>query len=278
MIRTQTIFADPRHYQIAVLSALLGFGVWRLGFDVDPARILLILGATLAAQWGFSLWTGIAYESRSALISGLSLCLLLRTNHDALAILAAVIAIGAKFVFRFRGKHLFNPTNIALVALVRTGQVWVSPGQWGNTAILAFLFACLGGLVVTRARRADVSLGFAAFYGGLLLARALWLGQPPAIPLHQLTNGAFLLFTFFMISDPKTTPDSRSGRLLFALLVALGAGFVQFVLYRPNGALLSLAAASVLVPLFDFVLPGARYAWPGAATLKTAPALTPRTA
>jgi Na+-translocating ferredoxin:NAD+ oxidoreductase RnfD subunit len=180
-------------------------------------------------------------------------------------------------VFRFRGKHLFNPTNIALAALLWTGKVWVSPGQWGNAAILAFLFACLGGLVVTRARRADVSLGFAAFYGGLLLARALWLGQPLAIPLHQLTNGAFLLFTFFMISDPKTTPDSRAGRLLFALLVALGAGFVQFVLYRPNGALLSLAFASVLVPLLDLVLPGARYARPGARP-RVAPALTPRTA
>jgi hypothetical protein len=64
-----------------------------------------------------------------------------------------------------------------------------------------------------------------------------------------------------MISDPKTTPDSRAGRILFALLVALGAGTVQFVLYRPNGLLLSLAFLSPLVPLLDRLLPGTRYAW-----------------
>jgi Na+-translocating ferredoxin:NAD+ oxidoreductase RnfD subunit len=82
-----------------------------------------------------------------------------------------------------------------------------------------------------------------------------------AIPLHQVESGAFLIFTFFMISDPRTTPDSRAGRVLFALLVALGAGFVHFVLYRPNGLLLSLAFLSPLVPLLDLLLPGKRYAW-----------------
>ena len=61
-----------------------------------------------------------------------------------------------------------------------------------------------------------------------------------------------------MISDPKTTPDSRAGRVLFALLVALGAGYVPFVLYRPNGLILSLFFLSPLVPLIDRLLPGAR--------------------
>ncbi|HXU44670.1 MAG TPA: DUF2330 domain-containing protein, partial [Thermoanaerobaculia bacterium] len=95
----------------------------------------------------------------------------------------------------------------------------------------------------------------------LLFARAAWLGQPAAIPLHQLSNGAFLIFAFFMISDPKTTPDSRAGRILFAGLVALGACFVTFVLYRPNGLLYALAAGALLVPLLDRLLPGERFAW-----------------
>jgi Na+-translocating ferredoxin:NAD+ oxidoreductase RnfD subunit len=71
----------------------------------------------------------------------------------------------------------------------------------------------------------------------ILFRRAIWLGDPLAIPLHQLQNGAFLIFSFYMISDPKTTPNSRAGRVLFALLVAAGAGFVQFELYRTNGLL-----------------------------------------
>jgi Na+-translocating ferredoxin:NAD+ oxidoreductase RnfD subunit len=115
--------------------------------------------------------------------------------------------------------------------------------------------------VVNRAARSDVTWAFLASYLAVLFGRALWLGQPMVIPLHQLGNGAFLIFTFFMISDPRTTPDSRAGRILFALLVALGAGCVHFVLYRPNGLILSLAFLSPLVPLLDRLLPGERYAW-----------------
>ncbi len=114
---------------------------------------------------------------------------------------------------------------------------------------------------MNRARRSDVTWAFLASYLGLLVARALWLGQPLGIPLHQLENGAFLIFTFFMISDPRTTPDSRAGRILFAALVAAGAGTIQFALYRPNGLLWSLAFWSPAVPFIDRLLPGPRYRW-----------------
>ena len=93
------------------------------------------------------------------------------------------------------------------------------------------------------------------------MARSLSLGEPLAIPLHRLENGALVLFAFFMFSDPKTTPDSRSGRLLFAALVALGAYVVQFWLFRTNGLLWSLAACSLVVPVIDRLLPGRRYQW-----------------
>src|SRR6185503_14230267 len=86
-----------------------------------------------------------------------------------------------------------------------------------------------------------------------------------AIPLHRLQNGALLIFAFFMISDPRTTPDSRRGRILFASLVALGAAWVQFRLFRTNGLLWSLFACAPLVPVLDRLLPGPRYAWPGTA-------------
>jgi Na+-transporting NADH:ubiquinone oxidoreductase subunit NqrB len=254
---------DPRLYQILVLAALLVYGVAALDFEITAARAALLLGTALATQFACTKIRRLpAFDPKSALISGLSLCLLLRTGSPWLAVLTAVVTIASKFVLRVHGKHLFNPTNFGIVALMlATGQVWVSPGQWGNAAFFAFLIACLGGLVVNRAARSDVTYAFLAFYLAVLFGRALWLGQPVAIPLHQLGNGAFLLFTFFMISDPKTTPDSRAGRILFALLVALGAGTVHFVLYRPNGLLLALAFLSPLVPLLDRLLPGVRYAW-----------------
>ncbi len=228
---------DPRDYQIAALLLLLVYGLVQLSFDVRFSSAIIILGTALLTQYlclratafqSRAMVPPAPFEPRSALISGLSFCLLLRTTSFSLA---------------------------------AQGAVWVSPGQWGNVAFFAFLIVCLGGLVVNRAARADVSLAFLAWYIALLFGRSFWLGEPLAIPLHRLQNGGLLIFVFFMISDPKTTPDSRTGRLLFALLVALGAGFVQFKLFRTNGLLWSLAAVSLMVPIIDRLFPGERYQW-----------------
>jgi len=254
---------DPRLYQIACLSALLVYGLTALRFELGAAQVVVTIGAALATQWLCSRLCRLPrFDPKSALISGLSLSLLLRTNSLALVALAAMITILSKFVLRWRGKHVFNPTNFGLVAMILlTGHAWVSPGQWGSGAFFAFLMACLGGLVVNRATRSDVTYAFIAAWCAILFGRALWLGQPPAIPLHQMQNGALLLFTFFMISDPRTTPDARIGRIVYAVLVAAGAAFVQFGLFRTNGLLWALACGAVLVPVIDRVFPARRFTW-----------------
>ena len=257
---------DPRIYQISALAALLIYGMGWLEFEVGPAQAVVTLAGVLLMQWLCSrLWKLERFEPKSALISGLSLCLLLRTNHLALAAAGAAVTIAGKFVLRWRGKHLFNPTNFGLMAmmLATNGAVWVSPGQWGNVAFFGFLMVCIGGLVVMRAARSDVTLAFLGFYLALMFGRSLYLGEPMTIPLHRLQSGALLLFAFFMISDPKTTPDSRAGRIVFAALVAYGAWYVQFRLFRTNGLLWSLAGLSLAVPLIDWLLPGRRYVWKG---------------
>jgi Na+-transporting NADH:ubiquinone oxidoreductase subunit NqrB len=257
------ITRDPRHYQIATLASLLAYGILALDFEIGAARAAAILSTALLTQYICTkVWQLATFDPRSALISGLSLCLLLRTNDVALALVATMVAVASKFLIKLNGKHLFNPTNIAIVALMAaTGAVWVSPGQWGNVAFFAFLMACLGGLVVNRASRSDVTYAFIGSYMALVFGRSIWLGEPLTIPIHRLENGALLLFTFFMISDPRTTPNSRIGRILFAFFVAFGAWYVQFRLFRINGPLWSLACCSLTVPLIDWLLPARRYEW-----------------
>jgi len=254
---------DPRYYQIAILGALLAYGSGMLDFDVSLPCAALLIGTAVVTQYACTIaWKLPAFDARSALISGLSLCLLLRTNSLLVASAAAVVAVSSKFVIRIRGKHLFNPTNLGIVALMAaTGDVWVSPGQWGNRAFFAFLMACLEGLVVNRAARGDVTMVFIASWTALVFGRSVWLFEPLSIPIHRLENGALLLFTFFMISDPRTTPDSRAGRIVFAMLIALGGWYLQFRWFRTNGLLWSLAGCSLLVPLVDQLLPGRRHAW-----------------
>lgn len=254
---------DARRYQILVLAGLLLYGMVWLGLDIGPAQVAITLAASLGTQAALSRLFGLPrVDPWSALISGLSLCLLLRTGSLGLAAAAAALAIASKFALRIRGKHVFNPTNLAIVLLLLvTDRVWVSSGQWGSTATFAFLLAAAGGLVVNRAARVDVTAAFLATHAALLFGRSTWLGEPWTIPLHRLESGALVLFAFFMISDPRTTPDSRTGRLLFALAVAAGAHAVQFKLFRPNGLLWSLAVCSLLVPLVDRMIPGAPFEW-----------------
>jgi hypothetical protein len=233
-----------------------------LHFDVTPARVAAIIAAALATQWTASRFTGVRFEWKSALISALGISFLLRSNSLWLLIAAIVIAVGSKFVVRWNEKHIFNPTNGAMVLMmILTDRVWVSPGQWGSAAFIAFFVLCAGGLVVYRSSRSDVTIAFLAFWAAILFGRSLMLGDPLTVPLHRLENGTLLIFAFFMISDPKTTPNARAGRIFFAALVAAGAWFVQFRLFRTNGLLWSLAAASPLVPIIDRYLPSARFEW-----------------
>jgi Na+-translocating ferredoxin:NAD+ oxidoreductase RnfD subunit len=253
---------DPRWWQIASLAGLLTYGIGFLHFDVTLWRVAEISGTALAAQWICSRAVHIAFEWKSAMISALSLSLLMRSNSLLLMLATAVIAVSSKFLVRFNGKHVFNPTNFAIVVMMlATDRVWVSGGQWGSAAFIGFLIACAGGLVVYRSLRSDVTLAFLFFWCAILFVRAFNLGDPLTIPFYRLQNGALLIFAFFMISDPKTTPNSRAGRVLFAAIVATGAWYVQFKLFHTNALLWSLVACSPLVPLIDKFLVDARFEW-----------------
>jgi Na+-transporting NADH:ubiquinone oxidoreductase subunit NqrB len=253
---------DPRLYQIGALTVLLLYGIFALNFDVTLFRAALLVATAIATQAVCSRIRNVAFDPRSAAISGLSLSLLLRSESIALLVVAAVIAVGSKFVIRVNNKHVFNPTDGAIVAMMlMSDRVWVSPGQWGNVAFFGFLITCIGGLVVNRAARSDVTYAFIVFWSALVIGRSLYVGEPLTIPFHRLESGALLLFTFFMISDPKTTPDSRAGRILFAALVAFGGWYINYRLFRTNGILWSLAGCAVLVPIIDALLPATPYVW-----------------
>ena len=261
------LFADARHYQIAALATLLVFNIGWLDFGAKPLNSALAIGGALATQAVASRSLGLAQiDLRSPLITGLSLSLLLRADEPWLHALAGVIAIASKFVLRIDGKHVFNPAGFAIVALLMSpAAVWISPGQWGSTVWFAALLGFFAILVLHAARRADVAMFFLGSHAALLFARALWLGDPLAIPLHQLQSGSLLIFAFFMISDPRTTPDSRAGRLVFALAVAALAHYLAFHMQMRPALYVALIALSPFVLLLDKVLPAERFRWTAAA-------------
>jgi Na+-translocating ferredoxin:NAD+ oxidoreductase RnfD subunit len=184
--------------------------------------------------------------------------------------LLAALAMSSKYLLRAGEgavrSHVFNPANLAaFAAWAWVPGAWLSPGQWGSQSLAALWFMALGLVVTRRAQRWDVSLAFLTSWGGLLALRLVLLGYAwdpgAALWLQQVSNGAVLLFAFFMISDPMTTPQQRGPRLAYAVAVAAAAFAWQFLLFRPHGLIVALFVASLAVPLINRWWPQARFSW-----------------
>lgn len=259
------MFKDPRYYQIIVLGSLLTYGKLFLDFDIGLWEIIITIGTT--QLWQFfaqRIFQSDSYSILSSLISSLSLCLLLRTQHWPVIIFVSFFTIFSKFLFRYKEKHFFNPTNfgLAIGLLLMPQWVWLSPGQWGNQVLLAFFVACCGMFVAYRSVRLDVALAFLGFFIMFLVSRSLYVGEPMAIAFHRVQSGSLLLFSFFMISDPRTTPNHGLARIVFAFIVALMTYVIQFHFYKPNAPIWALVMASPLTPLLDRVLAAKPFEWP----------------
>ena len=249
--RAQWAGQDARDWQIAVLSCLLAVQLTLLDFGASLAQVAVTMSAALGTQVLASTLVGRRPDWRSPLVTGLSLSLLLRTHDPAVWAMAGMLGIGSKYLLRVRGRHLFNPACLSIVALVVTGQAWVSPGQWGALAFSALLLGGGAALVLGRARRVDTAAAFLGSYGLLLAGRAALLGDPWAIPLHQMQSGALLVFGLFMVTDPRTTPSRRTGRIAFAASVAGLAYALQYGWQVREGLFYALALLAPAVPLLD---------------------------
>jgi len=255
---------DPRHFQIITLSSLLGLLLFWSDFAPSLFVFVLTVVSACLTQFAFVRFYKVKnLDFKSPLITSLSLTLLLKASALWIFPLAAFCAMASKFLVRFDAKHLFNPANFAIVSflLLFPDMVWVSPGQWGSAIWLGFALVCLAVLVLSRARRADISLFFLGAWASLIFGRALWLGDPLDIPVHNMQSGALLIFAFFMISDPKTTPDSRVGRLIFAVMSAMIGFGLQYGFQVREGIFYGLFLTCLFTPFVDRFFKAQRYQW-----------------
>lgn len=256
---------DGRHFQLLYLGSFLVYGIGFLGWDADLLHILLVISTCLLTQAVFIKWKGLGWHTlKSAMISSLGLCILLKTNQPETAILAAFITISSKFLVQHQHKHIFNPVNIGIVLTVLlTGDAWISPGQWGSNFTTLYFVGAAGLIVLLRVGRLDISLAFILTFFGLEMGRSmLYLGWPADHFLHLMTNGTMLLFTFFMITDPVTTPNHPKARILFAVLVGALAFAFTHVMYLQSGApIWALFVVSPLTLFLDRLFVHQRFSW-----------------
>lgn len=253
---------DPRVFQILSLSCLFAISLIWYDFALNP----LALPLALAGAWGVQLLAARirheAFDWRSPAITALSTAILLRADQPLWFLLCAALGIASKFLVRWRGKQVFNPSNVAIVAMLLAGApVWISPGQWGQESWVAGLLIVFAALVLGRSGRFDIALAFLASHTVMLLGRALYLGDPLTIPAHQLQTVSVLVFSAFMITDPRATPDSRAMRIMFAAGTAMLALYLQIRFQLVGAPIYALAMLSPLVPLLDRLAPAQRFQW-----------------
>jgi Na+-transporting NADH:ubiquinone oxidoreductase subunit NqrB len=246
---------DQRYYQIALLSALLVYGKFFVNIPhLSTTYILVVLGTAQLTQWICSRIYGLRYEPRSALISSISTCILLNTNALWIGALASLIMVLSKFLIRVRGGHIFNPSNIAIVACVLLFPQYaaITPGQWGPTAAWVIIAIAGWGIVVTESvKRYDVAAFFVlGFIGGWAVASLLGYRSMLQLP-HTMLTIPFVLFTFYMITDPMTIPRSAIMRMYYGAFVGLSGVFTMTIIHLHPGFIYALAALSPLVPLIN---------------------------
>jgi len=261
---------DARYFQLAFQVIFLSYGLLFLHWSADWVNYLLFIATGLLLQWTCDyiknkklLVSCLVNGSKSILISCLSLCLLLKTNHWEVCVFAAAVTVLGKYIFRYSGKHIFNPSAIGIVAAVYlTDDAWISPGQWGSNVVLFFGIVCLGLIVVTRVQKLDVSIAFLLTFAALLFARQiLYLGWPMDFFIQSISTGSLLLFSFFMISDPKTVPNHPVARIIWAMAIAAVAFYLTTFKFINGAPIWVLVFAQPLVPLLDHLFKAKEFEW-----------------
>ncbi|MCB0762445.1 MAG: RnfABCDGE type electron transport complex subunit D [Flavobacteriales bacterium] len=245
---------DPRDFQIVFLASFLLYGIIALDWAVEWDKYVVLLVTAVVVQLGFEKAFAKSKSSwKSAVITALGLSLLLKSGELWVLALAITLAIASKFLLRMDGKHVFNPGNFGIVAvLLLTGEAWVSPGQWGSGIMLLLFFGSAAAMVLLRVGRIDTCLTFLITYGVLEYIRTiLYLGWTHDVFFHKMCNGSFLLFTFFMITDPVTTPNAPKARILWAVTIGGLAFFLSNWMYISTAPIWALIIVAPLTAVLD---------------------------
>ena len=255
---------DARYFQIAYLGTFLLLGTFILHWDTAISKVMVVLGVTMLTQAVF-IAMGKAHSSSwmSSLITALGLCLLFRANDLDTLVFASVLAISSKFFFRLRGKHLFNPANIGIIGtLLITQDGWISPGQWGSSVIFLFIMGALGSILLFRVGRLDTTLAFLLTFFILEYLRTIvYMGWSMDVLFHKFSSGSFILFAFFMITDPKTTPDHPLARKLWAISIALLAFALSNWAFIHTAPIWALFLVTPFTAICDLVWRSERFRW-----------------
>jgi Na+-transporting NADH:ubiquinone oxidoreductase subunit NqrB len=252
--RAPRLRIDNRYLAPILVTLVLVMGQVTFGFLESWSRTTLAISTAILVEmvlgrlfWGK--WPHLA----SAYISGISIGMLVRSPEFWPYALCSAISITSKYVLRLDGRHLWNPSNFGIVAMLvlAADAVAALSVQWGNNLLAMAVVWIFGSVIIHRLGRFHITLTYVASFLVFSLLRAAVTGHPWAAEVAPLTGPMYQLYIFFMITDPKTTVGPKWGQCLVAFLVAAMEATLRLLefVHAPYYALFIVGPAANLVEI-----------------------------
>lgn len=240
-------YVPPAFITLILLVGQLSFGILDSYVNVVVSICTAIFTEMILSKVLLGKWKSFA----SAYISGISVGILIRSTMLWPYIITAVLSIMSKYVLRYKGKHLWNPSNFGVSWMLFMAPLDVAglSIQWGSNFLSMAVIWVLGLVIVYRAKRFHITVTYVISFVILAYVRSLIAGDTFLSEVSPLTGPMYQLFIFFMMTDPPTSVSTKKGRIAVAILVAL----VEFVL-RLNSFIYAPFYALFLVgPLAKYI-------------------------
>lgn len=255
---------DIRWFQIIFLFSFLMYGIIELKWETSYLNYLSAIITGFLTQLLFVKIKNLKIDSLlSGIISALGICLLFKSNSWYWFPIASFIAISSKFLIQHNKKHFFNPVNFALIfCILVSDQSWISPGQWGNAGFLIFLFGSGGMFLLVKLKRFLTAFSFlGTLFVSQFILIVVYEGWPIDHLFHTFFNGTLMLFSFFMITDPRTIPNHPKVRAIWSASIALISFYLINWHYLYSAPLWVLFCASFFTPALNIIYKYESFKW-----------------
>jgi hypothetical protein len=263
---------DKRYLAPILVTIVLIVGQVTFGFLESWSRTALAIGTSIAMELLLGRMLGGSWPHlASAYVSGISVGMLVRSPEFWPYALCSAISITSKYLIRVDGRHIWNPSNLGIVAMLVLAADTVASlsVQWGNTLLPMVVVWAFGAVIIHALGRFHITLTYVACFLVLAGVRSLLTGHPFLAEAAPLTGPMYQLFIFFMITDPKTTVRPKWGQIATTVAVALVEAILrlmQFV-HAPYYALFIVGPIANIIEI----------AYNRAAARQSLPAATPAT-
>jgi Na+-transporting NADH:ubiquinone oxidoreductase subunit NqrB len=245
---------DKRYLAPVLVTMVLIAGQLSFGFLESWSRTALAIATAIAVEMILGrVFTGRWPHLASAYVSGISVGILVRSPEYWPYALCAAISITSKYLIRVDGRHIFNPSNLGMVAMLVLAADTVAglSVQWGNNLLPLLAVWCFGAAIIASLGRFHITFTYVAAFVLFSVVRARVTGHPWLSEVAPITGPMYQLFIFFMITDPKTTVRPKWAQALVAFLVAAVEALLRLMefVHAPYYALFLVGPTANLIEI-----------------------------